>query len=226
MKNLKEINMNTELEKKLDELLKQGATAAELASIRDGWGPNQMHEGTWLHAVVHRRLLPLVTGGATAAQLASVRDDRGRSALSIAACKCLDDVRGGVTAEELKKDVSARGTTSLFYAVQYGQAQKINDGVPQGSLTDAELAKIMRYHCRGFYLPQDFDTLQLLMELGASKEGLRGYIYRCRKKLLQAAQAKSPIKERLCERLRLLTRVAEKSGMEVCHPANVVEVLL
>ena len=68
--------------------------------------------------------------------------------------------------------------------------------------------------------------LQLLMSLGASKKCLRGYISRCRKKLRLAVQNNSDAKELYFERLRTLTAVAEKSGMRIRHPADVVALLL
>ena len=68
-----------------------------------------------------RRLLPLIVGGATVAVLASVRDPWGYSALSFAACDCLDDVKGGATAEDLAKDISPGEFSALYYAIRFGQ---------------------------------------------------------------------------------------------------------
>jgi len=214
-----------EMEDKLKALIAGGATAAELASIRDGWDPECLTEGTWLHAAVRRGLLPLIAGGATAAELASFRGEYECSALCVAASKCLEHVKGGVTADDLKKDVHA-GRSSLFFAVLRGQAKYITGPIKKGSLTKAELSEAVRQQCGDIFSHLDGPTLQLLMSLGASQQSLRGYISRCRKKLRLAVQNNSDAKELYFERLRTLTAVAEKSGMRIRHPADIVALLL
>jgi len=218
-----------ELENKLNELIARGATAAQLASIRDGWGPERLSEGTWLHAAVHRGLLPLIAGGATAAELASFKDDCGRSALSVAAYSCLDHVKGGVTAADLKQDVAKglyRARSSLFIAIKHGQAKHIQGPIRKRCLTADELSDALLYQCKGFYDLPDVPTVKLLMRLGASRKSLRGYISRCRSKLRQAVQTNSQSRDFLFQRLRILTALAEESGMRVRHPADVVSLLL
>lgn len=167
--------------------IKDGVTAEQLAAVRKDNGYTALHAAS---SYVHIR------GGVTAEQLINALAGNGSSALLCAAAGvCLNQITGGVTAEQLSAVTDPDGTaeTGLHLAARFGSLDQIKGGA---SITQLVFARDKNGRTA---LDEALETRQLLELMAADPHAYWQALQPGEREILRKILAEHPLPKKIVE---------------------------